>query len=174
MGSHPSTAAGGPGRTGSFSRTGATKSLAWMPRLGRTFDTLIDCGPFHVFSDSDRERYVSSIAMVTAPGSEVVILCFSDLQPGDYGPRRVKKEEILQAFQNDGWKVENIRAAVFETNAEGDPIKAWLCQIVRAPSAFGDRRSSRSRILGTIAAVPCPSAHRKGSHGPRSPRIRST
>jgi cyclopropane fatty-acyl-phospholipid synthase-like methyltransferase len=99
--------------------------------LGRTFDALIDCGLFHVFSDSDRERYVSSIAAVTSPGSKVVILCFSNLQPGDSGPRRVRKEEIRQAFQS-GWKVEDIRAAVLETNGEGNPVKAWLCQVARS------------------------------------------
>ena len=53
--------------------------------LGRTFSNVIDCGLFHVFSDQDRERYVSSLASVTAPGAKLVLLCFSDLQPGDSG-----------------------------------------------------------------------------------------
>src|SRR5208283_4857831 len=83
--------------------------------LERTFDTVIDCGLFHVFSDPDRERYVSSLASVTAPGSKLVILCFSDQQPGDQGPRRVTKAEIRQAFDK-GWRVHDIRATAFETN----------------------------------------------------------
>ena len=78
--------------------------------LGRTFDAVIDCGLFHVFSDPDRERYVSSLASVTAPGAKLVVLCFSDLQPGDQGPRRVSQAEIRQAFDK-GWKVQDIRAA---------------------------------------------------------------
>ena len=53
--------------------------------LGRTFDTVIDCGLFHVFSDQGRERYVSNLASVRAQGSMLVILCFSDSQPGDWG-----------------------------------------------------------------------------------------
>ncbi len=98
--------------------------------LERTFDTVIDCGLFHVFSDPDRERYVSSLTSVTKSGNKLVLLCFSDLQPGDLGPRRVSKAEIRQAF-NRGWQVQDIRAAILETNQEGDPVKAWLSEVVR-------------------------------------------
>jgi cyclopropane fatty-acyl-phospholipid synthase-like methyltransferase len=98
--------------------------------LGRTFDTVIDCGLFHVFSDPDRERYVSSLASVAATGAKLVVLCFSDQQPGDLGPRRVSQGEIRQAF-NRGWQVQDIRAAILETNQEGDPVKAWLSEVVR-------------------------------------------
>ena len=98
--------------------------------LGRTFDTVIDCGLFHVFSDPDRELYVVSLASVTAPGAKLVILCFSDLQPGDTGPRRVNKAEIRQAFAN-GRQVQDIRGAAFETNMGKDSVKAWLSEITR-------------------------------------------
>lgn len=101
-----------------------------LGELGRMFDTIIDCGLFHVFSDRDRERYVSSLESVTAPGTKLVLLCFSDLQPGDSGPRRVSREEIRLSFRK-GWNVEDIRAAAFETNLDGDPAKAWLSEIVR-------------------------------------------
>ena len=66
--------------------------------LGRTFDIVIDCGLFHVFSDPDRKRYVSSLTSVTAPGARLVVLCFSDLQPGDCGHRRMGKNEMRQAW----------------------------------------------------------------------------
>jgi SAM-dependent methyltransferase len=98
--------------------------------LGRTFDSIIDCGLFHVFSDADRKRYVSSLESVTAPGTKLVVLCFSDLQPGDAGPRRVSREEIRRSFKK-GWRVEDIRAATLETNLDGDPVRAWLSEIVR-------------------------------------------
>jgi SAM-dependent methyltransferase len=98
--------------------------------LERTFDTVIDCGLFHVFSDHDRDRYVSSLASVMAPGAKLVLLCFSDLQAGDSGPRRISKTAILQAFDK-GWSVLDIRAAALETNLGNDPVKAWLSEIVR-------------------------------------------
>jgi cyclopropane fatty-acyl-phospholipid synthase-like methyltransferase len=94
-----------------------------LGNLGRTFDTVVDCGLFHVFSDPDRERYVTSLGSVTASGTKLIVLCFSDLQPGDQGPRRVTKAEIRQAF-NRGWQVQDIRAATFETNMGRDPLKA--------------------------------------------------
>jgi len=101
-----------------------------LGRLRRTFDCIIDCGLFHVFSDDDRERYVSSLASVTVPGSKLIVLCFSDLQPGDSGPRRVSKAEIRQAFKR-GWRVGSIRPATFDTNVSGDHVKAWLSEIIR-------------------------------------------
>ena len=57
--------------------------------LGEQFDTVLDCGLFHVLDDLERERYVGSLADVVAPGGCVHLLCFSDRQPGDWGPRRV-------------------------------------------------------------------------------------
>ena len=98
--------------------------------LGRTFDTVIDCGLFHVFSDPDRERYVASLASVTSPGAKLVLLCFSDLQLGEYGPRRVSKSEIRQAF-GKWWRVQDIQAAELETNQEGGSVEAWLSEIIR-------------------------------------------
>ncbi len=38
------------------------------------------------------------------------MLCFSDRQPGDFGPRRVTRDEIRASF-SDGWQVDSIHAA---------------------------------------------------------------
>ena len=38
--------------------------------LDRKFDTVIDSGLFHVFSDEDRARYVAGLAHVTRPGGQ--------------------------------------------------------------------------------------------------------
>ena len=54
--------------------------------LGEQFDTVLDCGLFHVFDDDERERYVDSLAAVVSPGGRYHMLCFSDRQPGDWGP----------------------------------------------------------------------------------------
>ncbi|MGO9310461.1 MAG: class I SAM-dependent methyltransferase [Spirochaetia bacterium] len=102
-----------------------------LDSLGRTFDTVIDCGLFHVFADPDRERYVASLASVTATGARLVLLCFSDRQPGNTGPRRVTSSEIRRAFSR-GWRVLDVRTAILETNLEGDPVKAWLAEVLRA------------------------------------------
>ena len=55
-------------------------------RLGLAFDAIIDSGVFHVFDDSDRSRYVVSLASALRDGGHCHLLCFSDRQPGTCGP----------------------------------------------------------------------------------------
>jgi len=101
--------------------------------LGRQFRTVIDSGVFHTFSDAERPVYVGSLADVVASGGVLHLLCFSELTPGDYGPRRVTQAEIHEAF-TAGWVVERIEAERFEVLPDFpvDP-HAWLARIVRAP-----------------------------------------
>jgi len=100
--------------------------------LGLEFDTIIDSGVFHVFSDSDRLRYVASLAAVLRPGGTCYLMCFSDRQPGEFGPRRVSQDELRAAF-SDGWRVESIVADTFDVNPiEGNTrAAAWLATIRR-------------------------------------------
>src|SRR5947209_20282453 len=62
------------------------------------FDTVIDSGLFHVFSDADRARYVAGLATVLRPGGPLFLMCWSDREPGTEGPRRVSREELHEAF----------------------------------------------------------------------------
>ena len=104
--------------------------------LDRKFDSVVDCGLFHVFSDEDRGSYVEGLAHVTRPGGKVFLMCFSDQEPGDDGPRRISQGDIQEAFA-DGWVIESITPARLEPNPElerkfatGGP-KAWLAVIRR-------------------------------------------
>ena len=102
--------------------------------LGLTFGVIIDSGVFHVFSDADRPRYVTSLAGVLQPGGRCYLMCFSDRQPGDFGPRRVTQDELRAAF-SDGWTVTSIEAASFDVNPGAFPMpaaQAWLAAIERA------------------------------------------
>jgi cyclopropane fatty-acyl-phospholipid synthase-like methyltransferase len=103
-----------------------------LARLGESFDTVIDSGLFHVFDDAGRARYVTSLAAVIEPGGGYYMMCFSDSQPGVWGPRRVRREEIPLAF-SDGWAVESITPDTFEVNRfEGTvSVSAWLAVIRR-------------------------------------------
>ena len=121
------------GLQGEFRQFDALK----LPELGRTFDSVIDCGLFHVLSDEDRLPYVAGLRVVTRPDGRVFLMCFSDEEPGDRGPRRVSQEELRQAFA-DGWIVESIQATRFEPNPQADPAhfsdggpKAWFAIIRR-------------------------------------------
>jgi SAM-dependent methyltransferase len=101
--------------------------------LGLTFDTVLDSGVFHVFSDEDRVRYVASLAAALRPGGHCYLMCFSDRQPGDAGPRRVSQGELRAAF-GDGWAVTSIEAEAFEVNRsvfDFTSAQAWLAVIER-------------------------------------------
>jgi SAM-dependent methyltransferase len=96
------------------------------------FDTVVDSGLFHVFDDGDRARYVSVLADAVRSGGMCYLACFSDRQPGDWGPRRVTREELFEAF-SDGWSVEQIDEIVFEINPlpEVPAVAGWLATIRR-------------------------------------------
>jgi len=105
--------------------------------LPEVFDTAIDSGLFHVFSDTDRRRYVEGLASVIKPEGLLFLLCFSEDEPGEHGPRRISRHDLLNAFAR-GWQVESIEPARFEvrddlqgvTFSEGGP-KAWRAIVRR-------------------------------------------
>ena len=80
--------------------------------LGEQFDTVLDCGLFHVLDDDEREQYVASLAEVVPRGGSIHMLCFSERQPGDWGPRRVTQDEIRTAFSVE-WEVKSIESAIW-------------------------------------------------------------
>jgi SAM-dependent methyltransferase len=104
--------------------------------LGRTFDTVLDSGLFHVFDDESRAGYVASLASVLRTGGHLYLMCFSDREPGTIGPRRVTREELHAAFA-DGWEIDAIEAAAFSLNRGvfDTHAQAWLTIAVRTGGA---------------------------------------
>ena len=100
--------------------------------LGMAFDTVIDSGLFHVFDDRGRVQYVTSLASVLRSGGTCYLMCFSDRQPGNFGPRRVRQDELTTAF-SDGWTITDIAAGTFEINPGlgTTTAEAWLATIRR-------------------------------------------
>ena len=98
--------------------------------LGRTFGSALDCGLFHVFDDHERPVYAASLAAVVEPGGVLHLLCFSDAQPGGWGPRRVSEAEIRASFV-ETWDVREIVPVTFETNLDPPGIRAWRATIDR-------------------------------------------
>jgi cyclopropane fatty-acyl-phospholipid synthase-like methyltransferase len=102
------------------------------------FDAATDCGLFHVFDDAGRAAYVGALTRLLEPGARLFLLCFSDAEPGEHGPRRVSERELREAFAT-GWEVETIEPASFEVvpgipGAEFSPggARAWFAVIRRA------------------------------------------
>src|SRR5436190_21073996 len=48
-----------------------------LERLGRRFETVLDCGLFHTFDRDERPGYVASLASVTEHDGTLFVLCFS-------------------------------------------------------------------------------------------------
>jgi cyclopropane fatty-acyl-phospholipid synthase-like methyltransferase len=95
------------------------------------FDTVTDSGVFHVFDDVDRPRYAQSVRGVIRPEGHLFLLCFSDREPGNWGPRRVTQRELRETF-TDGWLVESIDAEHFAIELEAaHRAEAWLAVMTR-------------------------------------------
>jgi cyclopropane fatty-acyl-phospholipid synthase-like methyltransferase len=99
-----------------------------IPRRLGLFDTVIDSGLFHVFSDEERPRFRASLAAVLRPGGTYLMMCFSDREPGGWGPRRITQSEIRSSFV-DGWQLNYIQAAAFTTTM--GTADAWLASFRR-------------------------------------------
>jgi len=112
----------------------AARFIVWdaleLPALDERFDTVLDCGLFHVLDDDDRAPFVQSLRAAVPPGGRYFMLCFSDRQPGDWGPRRVRQEEIRDSFA-DGWVVDAIEAATIEITIDPDGARAWRAELTR-------------------------------------------
>jgi SAM-dependent methyltransferase len=103
-----------------------------LERLGRRFETVLDCGLFHTFDGGERRRYVASLASVTRRDGTLYVLCFSDDGPGT-GPHPVSQEELRAAFSpGHGWKVAAIEPDRIQTRYhDDDGAPAWLAAIKR-------------------------------------------
>jgi len=98
--------------------------------LGRRFATVIDSGLFHTFDDPERERFRASLASVLEPGGRYLVLCFSERERRDGGPRRVTRDELRDVFGRPPFRVLSIEAAEMATNL-GSGRKAWLARVER-------------------------------------------
>ncbi len=104
-----------------------------LAEFGESFDTVLDCLVFHIFTDDHRATYVDNLRSVTRPGGHLFLLCFSDQQPGegDWGPRRVSREDIATSFA-DGWKVDSIQPTTIDSTLDLGSITGWLVALTRS------------------------------------------
>jgi cyclopropane fatty-acyl-phospholipid synthase-like methyltransferase len=98
--------------------------------LGETFDTVIDSGVYHIFDDEDRPRYVESLEAATVSGARCFLLCFSDLQPGDFGPRRITEQELRDSFEAS-WRIDALERTTMHTTRSPEGVHAWLASMTR-------------------------------------------
>jgi SAM-dependent methyltransferase len=102
-----------------------------LDRLGREFETVLDCGLFHTFDGDERRAYVASVASVTARGGHLYVLCFSDVGP-DTGPHPISEEDLRAAFTpGTGWSVASISPDRCLARFAPQGAPAWLAKLER-------------------------------------------
>lgn len=112
-----------------------------VSELGKKFGSVLDCGLFHVFSDSERQEYVYQLSNVVFPWGRLFFLVFSTEEPGTHGPRRMSAEEFETAFCGPAWRLDSIRKCRFQvrtdiqrwTFSEGGP-HALFAEVTRLPT----------------------------------------
>jgi SAM-dependent methyltransferase len=104
-----------------------------LDRLGRRFETVLDCGMFHTCDAGERPGYVASLASVTDPGATLYVLCFSDDGP-DAGPHPVSRDELAAVFgPGTGWRVDAVEPDRVMTRFHDESgAPAWLATITRS------------------------------------------
>ncbi|NBH03464.1 class I SAM-dependent methyltransferase [Amycolatopsis sp. SID8362] len=101
--------------------------------LGESFDTVLDCGLFHIFGGADRAAYAESLGSVLGPGGRYFLLCFSDRERGDRWSHvhRVTQRDIAATFSG-GWRVDSIEPATIEITTDPDGVRAWFAALTRS------------------------------------------
>ena len=103
-----------------------------LHRLGRVFETVLDCGLLHTFDGEERRDYVASLASVTGRRGHLYVLCFSDVGPDTGGPHRISQEELRAAFKrSSGWSVASVSPDRLRTRFDAQGVPAWLAKIER-------------------------------------------
>ncbi len=109
----------------------AAADVLQLERLGRRFETVLDCGLFHTFDADERPEYVASLASVTKQDGTLYVLCFSDQGP-DTGPHPIRPEELRAAFNaGSGWDVATLEADRIQTKYHDIGAPAWFATIKR-------------------------------------------
>ncbi|HEV7671106.1 MAG TPA: class I SAM-dependent methyltransferase [Thermoanaerobaculia bacterium] len=109
----------------------ATADAFHLERLGRRFETVMDCGLFHTFDGDERPGYVASLASVTEPEGTLYVLCFSDEGP-DTGPHPIRQEELIAAFNpGTGWNIAALEPDRVQTRFHDNGAPAWFATIQR-------------------------------------------
>jgi SAM-dependent methyltransferase len=95
------------------------------------FDTILDSGTFHGFSDAERQRYAARLAALLRPGGRLLLLAFSAAESRPGGPRRVSEGELRQTFPAPDWGIERIREAAIEARIFDGRAAALAAEILR-------------------------------------------
>lgn len=91
------------------------------------FDVVFDRGCFHVFAPELRPNYARTLASLVAPGGVLFLKCFSEQQPGDFGPYRLSPKDIDSTF-GEAFEVLSIDRTIYQGTMAEQP-QALFCTL---------------------------------------------
>jgi ubiquinone/menaquinone biosynthesis C-methylase UbiE len=94
------------------------------------FSAVVDSGLFHTLSDHERPMFAKQIRRVLINDGKYFMLCFSDKEPGNEGPRRISKKEIEETFSKK-FRINYIKDAFFATKWDEEGPKAYLTSMTK-------------------------------------------
>lgn len=103
--------------------------------LGESFDTVLDCGLFHMLDVDDRPAFLAGLRNVLRPGGRYFLLCFSDREPqtpGATGPHRLTRDDITSVF-TDTMRIDSLEPAKIEITLDPSGIQGWFATMTRLP-----------------------------------------
>ena len=95
------------------------------------FESILDAGVLHVFSDEDRSGYLRGLHGVLASGGELVVIVFSDAESSPGGPRRFAREELVECIEQTGFTVSDLESCRYQTIRHDGGARAWLLRAIR-------------------------------------------
>lgn len=98
------------------------------PEKHGRWDTVLDCGLFHVFEDTRFDAYAEAVGSVTKRGGTLVLVAFGPEAPTDWPPNPISPSDIRETFAH-AWSIERIDQPKFETRIRPvDGIRAVMCR----------------------------------------------
>jgi cyclopropane fatty-acyl-phospholipid synthase-like methyltransferase len=108
-------------------------------------DAIMDRGVFHVLPKEKRPVYVETVHRVLRANGWLFLKCFSDKEPGTWGPHRIAEGELLGYFRGP-FEVLSVVQTVFQGNVKPAP-KALFATFRRrdVPTNAGRQKRARKR-----------------------------
>lgn len=102
-----------------------------LPWKDLQVDSVLDSMLFHSLTDEQMSVYQEQLARVLVPEGTLFLLCYSEHEPGEDGPRRVQRREIEEQFRAPRWRVEVIDEVRIHTNRRRALAVGYLATIRR-------------------------------------------
>src|SRR5207247_10587374 len=91
------------------------------PRLAPSrIGALVDRVVFHVLPRDKRPCYVETVHRVLRPNGWLFLKCFSNKEPGTWGPFRIGEPELIGYFRGP-FEVRSVVETVFQGNVKPPP-----------------------------------------------------